>query len=264
MKSLLLLITIVIAPYSFGQNGKIDKRMSLYNHARNGLVLRHSASLTSEKDTLITYGEELKLIHKSDSTFTVNGFIGAWYKVEHKGHVGFVFSAYISPIKCILKEGKNVYLKDFAFENLKQTSGDPNFEMEDWLERPRSAVFGEERYQCTEGGYCDLDERLYLKQPNVQEVFIVLSAYLMDYNDYNFNASKFIYSEEERQYKHAYSAEFADGEFSKDIYLTYTLNEDGSFKSLSSSFDWEGGGGTFSVYKWSEKMICAEHTYYCH
>lgn len=264
MKSFILIITFLTTITSLAQTGTLDKRKSLFCHARNGLSLRTTARLNGEKDTLISYGDEIKLIQKSDSTFSVNGLLGSWYKVDYQGHEGFVFSAFVSPIQIKVKKGKHVYLKDYAYENLRQTDGDPNFEMEDYLEKPKSAIFGNERYQCTEGGYCDLDERLYLEGSNVQELFVVLCAYLMDYNEYTFKRSKFDFDEESKTYRYTYYKERKDFDFAKEIFISYTLNEEGSYQSMSSGFDWEGGGGTFNVYKWSDGIICAEHTYYCH
>ena len=62
MKSLFLILSLFFAARALSQADPHDKRKSLFSHARNGLSLRSTASLNGTKDTLISYGDELKLI----------------------------------------------------------------------------------------------------------------------------------------------------------------------------------------------------------
>ncbi|MEO9533086.1 MAG: SH3 domain-containing protein [Crocinitomicaceae bacterium] len=262
MKKTILLLLLIVSFQGFTQL-ELDKRKSLFCHAREGLSLRIAPNVTAEKDTIISYMDEVKLISIQDSIFSIKGFSGSWYQVDYQGHKGFVFSAYLSTIKIKVKTGKHIYLKDFAFENWNQTDGDKNFEMSDDQNKRIEAQFGANRYDCAPGGYCDLDENLYLTGKNVQELFILFASYLIDYNEYNFDRKKFSYEKEDEAYKYNYYKEVKNG-FDLEIFQTYRLNKDNSYKSISMGFDWEGGGGTLTVSKWTENMLRVSQTYYCH
>jgi hypothetical protein len=130
MKLVMFLFTLAICFWSFCQASKLDKRKSFYSHARNGLILREGPDLNSQKDRLISYADKVKLVSILDTVFNIDGLSGACYQVDYSGHQGFVFSAYLSETPMKVKNGKRVYLKDYAFENLNQTAGDESFKME--------------------------------------------------------------------------------------------------------------------------------------
>lgn len=255
----LLFLALIASVNSFSQ-----KQKKMYCHARSGLSLRSTASLSGEKDTLIKYGEEVSLITKSDSAFRVNGLNGSWLKVKYAEKVGYVFSAYLNRFLIKVKDGKHVYLKDYAFDNLRQTDGSKNFEMTDEQQEWQEAIFGNIRYQCAPGGYCDLDERLYLEDIGVQDAMVMMTAYLMDYNDYKFKRSRFSYNKETKSYHYSYYKEREAKGFGQDYYMEYSLDKDGNYTYMSVNFDWDGGGGTVNVSKWSESIVSIQHTYSCH
>lgn len=263
MKVTLLIVFFLAFFAGFTQTKTIDKRKSYFCHARGGLTLRTAPSLSAEKDTTISYADEIKLVSKSDSTFKLNGLEGSWYQVAYNNIVGFVFSAYLSTISIKVKNNRHVYLKDFAFENLIKTSGDDNFKMSDDQSRHIKTTFGANKYECKPGGYCDLDETLYLEGTNVQEVFIIIAAYLKDYNEYNFNPKNFHFDKSEGIYRYQYNKQIPEG-FDLEIFNSYKLNIDKSYHLMSTSFEWEGGGGTLIVSKWNDSMLKINHTYYCH
>jgi len=256
----LLFIVLAFSPLS----GISQKYKELYCHARSGLSMRSVADLNAEKDTLVRYGESVFLIKTMDSTFMVNGLKGNWLKVKYADKLGYVFSAYLNEFPIKVKEGKHVYLKDYAFENLRKTDGDKNFEMTDYLEDSKEAIFGNNRYQCTAGGYCDLDERLYLENISVQDAMVMFTAYLMDYNDYKFKRKRFSYDKEFKEYQYSFIKKAKGEGFNQDYYMAYKLDSKGDYKRMTVGFDWEGGGGTVIISKWSETIVCIEHSYSCH
>lgn len=263
MKLILAVIFLVGTMTSFGQKLKNLHSQNRYCHARSGLSLRVEANRKAEKDTVIPYGAEVKIISQLDSVFSINGLEGKWNEIEFAGRKGFVFSAYLSSFPVTLMSGKHTYLKDYAFDHYELTDGDKDFKMEEYLEKPKTCIFGDIRYQCTPGGYCDLDERLYLSGIGIQEALVIFASFLEAYNDYTFKRKKFSYQKEERAYTYSFYKE-NEGSFNQDIYMSYVLDKNGNYTTMTTGFDWEGGGGTLSIYKWNESMVCIEHTYSCH
>lgn len=234
-----------------------------YSHARNGLYLREAPNKKTDNDTIIPYGSVVTIINKSDSIFHINGLLGSWAKIKFGDKIGFAFSAYLSTHSVTINNDKHNYLKDYAFDHFVLTEGNENFKMTDWLVESKVSIFGEVRYQCTEEGSCNLDERLYLPGMTIQEGLMIFSAFIKGYGDYTFKRSRFSYNKESKAYEYAYTKHHKNS-FSQNYFIAYTLNEDGSYKYMSIDFDWEGGGGTLSVYQFNDRLICVEHTYSCH
>ena len=264
MKTTVLKVLFFNALFWIPFNAFSQKEKQLYCHARSGLSLRSTPSLSAEKDTLIKYGESVSLIQKTDSIFSVNGLKGSWLKVKYANKIGYVFSSYLNKFPFTVKKGKGIYLKDYAFENLKQTSGTKNFEMTDEQANWHEAIFGDNRYQCSPGGYCDLDEKLYLTGISVQDAMVMFCAYLDAYKDYKFNRSKFSYSKETKTYQYSYYKKAKPEGFGQDYYMSYKIDKKGDYIYMMVGFDWDGGGGSVIINKFTENLVCIEHTYSCH
>ncbi len=122
--SILAVVVLWVSGASATTTPTFQEGEQLFVVAQSGLSLRAEPGSHQELITIIPYGEVVQIL-EPDSVLikeNINWITGHWIPVHHKGHIGYVFDGYLSPLT----------LPSYSFEKT-QSDLDFIYPLESWV-----------------------------------------------------------------------------------------------------------------------------------
>lgn len=240
----------------------------LYVYAVTGLKLREKPNTRSEIKDTIPYGKKVRILDYNTGIrdTIISGLKGKFIKAKYKDLEGWLFSGYLSKIKPPSLADRWLTFYDYLEEKHKRKGSEtivkvPSIHDTSYLKTGRFQKYSDDIEFYDFGEDCAHEERMVFKECSVQEGFLFLTTFHLQYR----NVSLGVPGIKDCEKEYCETEIEPNTEYQYNRMLSVKKDSSGNIFAIDICFDTEAGSGCVYVRKskTNPNNIILEFSYHC-